>query len=223
MIIAEAGIWHQGDMAKAMNLVIRAYEAGADAIKFQIFQDGDLFCPMPGDHDRKLAWEKSEMTLRKWRKVRAYASGCGIKFGASIFQDSGVELLKKLNPDFIKVASRAAETFPYKEFDGPFIISMGLMEEGWVPINIPDNSKHLQCKMEYPTPLPKARWIGYDGLSDHSGNPYVAIDALARGAEIIEVHFCLAHEEGRPDDKVSLLPHELKMICEARDVFRRMK
>lgn len=213
MIIAEAGIDHRGRLSRAYRYVETAKRCGADAVKFQIFVSREtLFCPMEGDENRWAYWNESIMPEEKWHQVRQRAKRIGIKFGASVFQHGAVDLLKRLNPDFVKVASRAAHTFPYEKVQGLFVIGSNTIE-----------ALHtMECKRMYPTPLEMARWgMTKHGLSDHSGTPWPAIDALSRGAECIEVHLKL--DNNGVDAESSVTPDELKLICQARDAFRQMR
>ena len=220
-VIAEAGTSHRGKIRLAMRLVKAAHRAGADAVKFQMFTPREeLFCPMDGDENRWARWNESMLKFSEWKRVKEFADELGIHFLASVFQKTGVEWLKALDPVAWKVASRAGETFPYEEVLGPFLVSNGF---GW-PAWLPDENLILSCKVKYPTPLNDARWNGgHEGLSDHSGTVFPALDAMARGAEVIEVHFALRKEDAGPDREVSLTPAELKQITEARDGFAAMR
>ena len=226
-VIAESGTGHLGSVIRAKELVHMAKAAGADAVKFQIFvPHEELFCPIEGDEKRHERWWDTSLTWGEWQVVKQKADQLGIDFLASVFQDKGIEWLRDLEPPAYKVASRAAKTYPYDKVPGPFIVSTGM--------GIPNEMKwrrktyyFLDCTSEYPTPLNKARWVGvynahYDavGLSDHSGTPWPALDALARGAEIIEVHF--GDKEG-PDGPVNLTLDELKLICDFRDALKEMR
>lgn len=231
MIIAEAGIWHRGDVEEAIDLVCAAAACRADAIKFQIFvPDKQLFCPLEGDDSRRRFWDESALELNEWATVRKVADREGIKFGASVFQIEAARMLGSLEPDFIKVASRAANSFPYEMFNGPFYISSGMIDSpqrqkiAHKMMSQGKEYRFLHCIPLYPTPIRKARWPGNgDGLSDHSGNPLVAIEALARGCDLIEIHFAIDKRMNRPDYAVSLMPRDLSLICEARDVFAQMR
>ena len=224
MIIAEAGTGHYGvDVERvdfAIRLVKAAAECGADYVKFQMFVvDEELFCPMEGDEKRWERWVHTFMSPYQWEVVASKCKRHGIGFLASAFQYGAVDILKELKPDYYKVASRAAKTYPYDRVPGPFIISDGMM-----PAGFPAGSDVLECVMEYPTAIEKARWKGHlsQGLSDHSGTPWPAIDALARGAEIVEVHFRV-NDEPSPDLSSSLDLDQLKLVCEARDAFAKMR
>lgn len=222
-VIAEAGTSHRGKVRLALRLVKAAHRAGADAIKFQMFTPREeLFCPMEGDENRWAWWNESMLKFSEWKRVKEYADELGIHFLASVFQKTGVEWLKALDPVVWKVASRAAGTFPYDELSGPFLISNGF---GWPPDMRGYRFLVLGCEPAYPTTLLKAAWDSNatDGLSDHSGTIYPSLDAMARGAQVIEVHFSLRPDDAGPDYEVCLTPAELKLICECRDGFTEMR
>ena len=90
----------------------------------------------------------------------------------------------------------------------------------------------FQCTTKYPTPLTevglnvldelRARFNCPTGLSDHSGKPFPALAALARGADMIEVHFALSRTMFGPDVPVSLEPGELRLLTDARDAIAEM-
>lgn len=205
-IIAEAGIehydqspvWRRSNAMNKCNFVARyprmkywgrqPDRPAADAIKFQMFvPDEPLFCPLDGDDQRKEKWEKSCMKLREWREVKEHVENCGLVFMASAFQPTAVEWLNELGVVVHKVASRAVKTYPYDDATGPFLISLGMAEMEDVPqTKKPLDAKFLQCDTHYP--CKPRRWEEYDGLSDHSGDVFVGIDAIRRGCPILEVH-----------------------------------
>lgn len=236
MIIAEASLQHNGKWTDANRCAWAANEAGADAIKFQLFVPGaPLFCPLEGDEKRWPKWMNSVMSQEDWRSVKDNCDRIGIDFMCSVFQHSAVELYKSLKPKWWKVASRAAENFPYEKIPDKshVIISCG----GRYPALIPLRQRaditpyFLQCRMEYPHKPYAYRsnypGLGDQGLSDHSGSPWPSINALAltddgeqHKAQIIEVHVDFGREEKLPEE-ISL--DELKLICEARDAFAAMR
>lgn len=226
-VIAEAGTGHKGVPTMAVRLATIAKCAGSDAVKFQMFvPDEPLFCPLEGDEKRIPRWNETAISLDSWKWVKDQCDDIGIDFLASVFQPTGIEWLKELQPKYYKVASRAAKTYPYQDVPGPFLISDGFgLPQGHERL-IPEPAYFLQCTPKYPTPLPEARWIDpvgstyRCGLSDHSGTPWPAIDAIARGAKFIEVHF--GDKEG-PDGPVNLTTTELKLICRFRDAVTEMR
>lgn len=222
--IAEVGTGHLGSLIRAKEFVHIAKAAGADAVKFQLFcPHTPLFCSIEGDEKRHQRWWDTSLTWGEWQVVRQKCGDLGIDFLASVFQDKGIAWLKDLEPAAYKVASRAAKTYPYDKVPGPFIVSDGF---GLPPFKargtVAEKGLYtLHCVPEYPVRLGNAKWLGENhGLSDHSGTPWPAIDALARGAKIIEVHF--GDKEG-PDGPVNLTIDQLKMVCDARDAFAEMR
>jgi sialic acid synthase SpsE len=223
-IIAEAGTNHGGSLIGATQHVMAAKNAGADAVKFQIFApDEPLFCPIEGDERRWKRWNATAMEPLKWELVKDICDKNGITFLASAFQPSVVNWLKKIDVAAYKVASRAAATYPYDAVPGPFIISDG-MRPG-IPVRPSDVQQIiiLQCEMAYPTPLAKARWSRSNGLSDHSGTIWPGLDAMARGCPMLEIHFAIDKANAGNDAPVCLTVDQLKLLCEARDAFAALR
>lgn len=206
---------------RAMRYVDAASNAGADSCKFQMFDDSELFCPYPGDEQRKPRWDASYMTLDDWRQVKQFAEACGMVFLASVFQNSMVEWLNELKVEATKVASRAAKYFPYADAPQPFLISTGLPDypKSTQPSDL--HAYYLECETNYPS---TKMWTGPDaGFSDHSGTPWRAIDAISRGCKLIEIHFFIDSLDAGPDLPASLDLDQLKLVCEARDAFQQMR
>lgn len=228
-VIAEAGTWHAGSVSLAHDLIKAARQAGANAIKFQMFspEDEPVFCPLPGDEDRRARWRASALPLKAWKSLRFDTPGIDIIW--SIFQKSLIPWLHELDPRYAKVALRARETFPYDQLPGPFLISVDPKQRPREirGVYLPPRERcfYLQCRMSYPTPLRESRWTGvYDGLSDHSGTIWPAMDAICNGAHFIELHVRPKKaDEKHPDYPVSLTFDELKLICEMRDAAAALR
>ena len=97
-IIAEAGTCHASlnshkRLEKAKQYVLAARDANADCVKFQMFDDTELFCPYPGDDQRRSRWDDSEMSFGDWCQVKEFTEACGMMFLASVFQHSTVGML----------------------------------------------------------------------------------------------------------------------------------
>lgn len=121
-IIAEAGTNHAHPnyserIQRVIDLIKAAARTGANAVKFQaFFPDEPLFCPLPGDDRRRARWDESYLAEVDWEEGFELARDTGIDFLLSVFQPRGIAMLKRLRPKFIKVASRAKLSFPYKMF-----------------------------------------------------------------------------------------------------------
>ena len=223
-VIAEVGTCHanrdpEARFRRAMKYVHAAVRAGATAVKFQIFDNPTpetMFCWQAGDEARADRWHQSAMPFKDWQEVKGEAESCGIMFLASVFEYKTIEWLIELDVQATKVASRAA--LHLDEFDiapHPLLISNGMHDiggEGYIRDSI-----GLECEANYPS---TARWENvFPGFSDHSGNPWRAIDAMARGCKLIELHYYLDPLHAGPDRLASLTIEELELVCQARDNF----
>lgn len=213
LIIAEAGTGHWGASkgerrGRAIELVNAAHEAGAHAVKFQMFVPLEpLFCPLNGDNLRMERWKDTAMPRSDWMAIKDYAESCGIIFACSVFQMGALELYKSLNPKVFKVGSRAAQNFPYTECEGPFFIST---RPGPPIMKTHGSAVYFECEPTYPST--EFYQNIFPGFSDHSGNPWRAIDAIARGATHVEVHLDLGN--AGPDTPAAISPEGLETICE---------
>lgn len=222
LIIAEAGTGHcdekpENRHAKALLLIEAAAWAGADMVKFQAFFNEPLFCPYEGDDLRWPRWENTFLEPEQWLSLHEDAKKTGIDLILSVFSETGIKLLREMKPRYVKVASRAAKSFPYHELEGPFIISTGMGSPLLVKHG---NPAWLQCEAQYPSPL--IAWDGYHGLSDHSGTIWPGMDAIFRGAQFLEVHFTIPGTDPGPDRPVCLGAGELKLLWEARHAAATM-
>lgn len=222
-VIGEAGTCHaardpSNRYLAALDLVRAAANAGADAVKFQLFTPSirdDMFCWIEGDERRAPRWLDSAMSLEEWDDIKWRAEDLGIDFLASVFQYRTVGWLKELGVKATKVASRAADNFPYADATGTILVSNGMN----FLQSLPDSVVKIECEANYPS---TARWKGkHPGFSDHSGTPERAIDAISRGCRLVEVHFYTDPERAGPDLPASLDLEGLKRVCEARDINER--
>jgi N-acetylneuraminate synthase len=90
----------------------------------------------------------------------------------------------------------------------------------------------FQCTTSYPTPLSdvglnvidelRGRFAVPVGLSDHSGSSYPSLMAMARGADLIEVHVTFSKSAFGPDVSSSLDLAELNALVAARNAFTEL-
>jgi N-acetylneuraminate synthase/N,N'-diacetyllegionaminate synthase len=235
-IIAEAGSNHNGRLEQAKKMIDAAVEAGADAVKFQIFKAQDLyskytpeFSYLKGKNTYELI--KSIETPRKWIKELAkYCEEKNITFLASAFDFEAVDHLDKYVPAF-KIASfeiTDLELVKYAAEKGkPMIISTGMANLGEIEDAINaiksvgnDDIILLHCNSLYPTPVEIANLKAIEtmrtafkipiGLSDHTLGIHIPIAATAMGACVIEKHFTLDRTLPGPDHSFAIEPDELK-------------
>jgi len=121
-IIAEAGVNHNGDLQQAIKLVDVAKEAGADAVKFQLFRvEEQVSChAATASYQRKHTGAKSmkqmaasyDLPWEAHRDIAAHCQDLGITYMASCFDRKAVDFLLSINGDCIKIASGEITNFP---------------------------------------------------------------------------------------------------------------
>ncbi len=161
------------------------------------------------------------------------------------FDETAVDLLHKLNVPAYKVASFEITDLPLIEYIAskgkPIFISTGmstLVEIGEAIEICHKNGNNeiliFHCISNYPTELRDACLgdISYIskhfnvevGLSDHTTTNLASILAVAKGASAIEKHFKLDDKECGPDSTFSILPNQLKKLCdECNMAFEALK
>lgn len=177
LIIAEAGVNHNGDMDLALRLVDAAADAGADVVKFQTFQANNLVTRDAA----KAAYQKEstdpaesqyamlrrlELDRAMHEKLIARCRERGIRFFSTGFDLESLSMLVELGLDWFKVPSGELTNLPYLRKIGGFgaqvLLSTGMatIEEvaaaidALVAAGTPrDRITVLQCTTEYPTPM----------------------------------------------------------------------
>jgi N,N'-diacetyllegionaminate synthase len=175
LIIAEAGINHNGDIKTAMEMVHVAAESGADAIKFQTFSaekvisasapkaDYQLKTTNPGESQLEMA-RKLELAYDEFRLLVAECKKQSISFLSTPFDDDSIDFLVELDLGTFKIPSGEITNFPYLRKIGRLnkkvILSTGMANLGEVEsaINILDQAGTkreeitiLHCTTDYPT------------------------------------------------------------------------
>ncbi len=176
-IIAEIGTSHGGILSKAIELMDKAIEAGADAVKFQwVYADEILhpdtgFVELPGGKVSLYERFKAlEVKSSFFKECRDYAHSKNVKFVCSPFGLRSLKELLELEPDYVKIASPELNHFPMlKELASyrqkqiksgkqavPVIISSGVSTkkdiEDAIEILGTDGITLLHCITFYPAP-----------------------------------------------------------------------
>jgi N,N'-diacetyllegionaminate synthase len=174
LVIAEAGVNHNGNIELAKRLVDAAYNAGADYIKFQTFKADKLVTAKArkADYQEKQTGaeesqysmlKKLELSYRDFMVLNDYCRIKGILFLSTPFDNESIEFLDKLGMDVWKIPSGEVTNYPYlvkiAETHKPIIMSTGmctladvgdavrvLTMNGCGPITL------LHCTTEYPAP-----------------------------------------------------------------------
>lgn len=230
LIIAEAGINHNGKIKNAYRLIDIAKNSRVDYVKFQIFDTKNFI--NKNFANKRVNFKKVynrfcnlEFTFKEWKTLIAYAKKKKIKIFFSVFDEQSLSLLKKLNIKLVKIPSGEITNIALLKLINKFkfktIISTGMstLNEVKSAIKLLKNCavEILHCVSEYPTinaNLWKIRYLKKIlkknvGFSDHTTCVVTPALAVAAGAHIVEKHFTFNRKQRLGDHKISLNETEL--------------
>lgn len=178
LIIAEAGINHNGNINLAKKLIDIAAHAGADLVKFQTFDAARLTTHSAQKANYQIQSTKSaesqqemlkklELTESMHNELISYCNSQNIKFFSTGFDIESVNLLVELGQELFKIPSGEINNLPYLRNIGqlgkPIIISTGMSNLDEVETAIETleasgalrtNITVLHCTTAYPAPIP---------------------------------------------------------------------
>lgn len=234
-VIAEIGVNHDGDPRRAAELVRAARDAGADAVKFQLF---DAALLMSADArfaryqegldlpDPRTMLEALELPAGAIRELAAEARALGVDPIVTVFsvdlvaaaEAIGVAAYKTASPDLAHrplLDALAATGRPLIVSTGAATLEEVLRADGWL---VGRAVAFLQCVSSYPTPDAQAELAGIAsiagatrrvvGYSDHTGSIETGGLAVAAGASILEKHLTYDRAARGPDHAASLDPSD---------------
>lgn len=177
LIIAEAGVNHNGDLELAKRLIDAAAEAGADLVKFQTFKADNLVTATArkadyqtrnsgGGETQHEMLRRLELSPEAHHELIAHCQTRGIGFFSTGFDLESVDFLLSLGLDKFKIPSGEITNLPYLRHVGrhgkEVILSTGMATLGDIEAAIEaleqagtPRSKItvLHCTTEYPTPM----------------------------------------------------------------------
>lgn len=177
IIIAEAGVNHNGDIGMAMQLIDVAAEAGADYVKFQTFsadrqvtlgaQKAQYQVEATGSAESQYQMLKRlEVSEDMHRLLMVHCQKRGIGFLSTGFDIQSIDLLHALGLCLYKIPSGEITNLPYLRhigsLGGHILLSTGMSLLGEVETAIEmleqagtsrDRITVLHCTTEYPTPM----------------------------------------------------------------------
>lgn len=243
-IIAEAGSNYNGSVSLARDLNAAAAKAAADTVKYQIIYPEGLYRPGQypyGHYDIKEVWrirEEGVMTDEQWFEIAEDAAAKGITFSASVFDTRGLDLICRMNPPYIKLASCDLNNLRFlrevAERGHRMIVSTGMSTLADIEKAVATLSKAgvegdrlvlLHCVSAYPSqladtnlafiPTLKNAFGTAVGFSDHTLSHEAACAAVALGATWVEKHFTTDHTLDGFDHKHALEPDVLVSYVQA--------
>lgn len=194
IIIAEAGVNHNGSLDMAKKMVDAAAEAGVDYVKFQTFCSELLVTASASqaDYQRREAKSEDSSQLAMLRKLELshanhlalvdYCNQKGVKFLSTAFDLPSIDFLNGLNIDFWKVPSGEITNLPYLRkiaaTHQPIIMSTGMCDLATIKETITfllnegvskNDITLLHCNTEYPTPFQDVNLRAMITLRDELG------------------------------------------------------
>jgi N,N'-diacetyllegionaminate synthase len=178
LIIAEAGVNHNGSSEIAKQLVDVAVDAGVDIIKFQTFKAEKLVSKntkkaeyqkkniADGNDSQYDMLKKLELSRKDHEELVAYCNSKGIRFWSTAFDLDSLDYLRSLHLGLWKIPSGEITNYPYlrkiAQFGEPVIMSTGMCDEQdihnaldvLIKFGLPkDKVIILHCNTQYPTPF----------------------------------------------------------------------
>lgn len=190
-IVAELGVNFR-NLHEAKRMIGLAKHAGADAVKFQVFQDAHI-----RGHPREKELENIILERPYLEHLKETADSCGIEFIATPMFPEAVDWLEAIKVKRYKI--RYADNKNVELIDKvtktnkPMMISCdgdALIDERLHDLLIKHRTIWMYCVPEYP-PSKAVVPGGFDifkGYSSHYPSIIVPLVAAARGAQYIEVH-----------------------------------
>jgi N,N'-diacetyllegionaminate synthase len=252
VVIAEAGVNHDGDPDLAHRLVDVAADAGADAVKFQTFDPERLVSPAadaaPYQRARGSTADQhsllASLTLPAsvWTELQDHATERGTQFLSTPFDLGSAELLVGMGVPALKVSSGELTNTPFlrelAQLGVPLLVSTGMGTAAEVADAVDacapaPGTVLFHCVSAYPAPLDQCNLRAVPqmqsthglpvGWSDHTIGVASALGAVALGASVLEKHVTIDRTRPGPDHEASLEPDALAAyVADCRALARAL-
>jgi N-acetylneuraminate synthase len=234
-IIAEIGNAHNGDFDRAKRLLDAAKAAGASAAKLQCYTVDELIA-LRGDGPAPAQWGEQGMSMRdlytkaqtpfEWfGPLYEHAHAIGLPLFSSVFGHASLEVLESVRNPVYKIAAL--------DSGDNALVMMALATHKLVIVSVRYYQPHLASCAQLLCPEGYPAHIDYDalpsdfaadgfrGLSSHSLDAHLPVEAVKRGAHLLEYHLQLADEPSELESNVSLTEIEFAtMVHRVRDLER---
>lgn len=193
LIIAEAGVNHNGSLEAAKQMALAAKRAGADMVKYQtalpelvisrFAEKAQYQKEQTGDEESQLEMvRRLHFDFEGHRQLKAYCDSIGIQYLSAAFDLPSVDFLASLHLPAFKIPSGEITNLPYLErvaaCGSPVLLSTGMCElaeieaalavlraGGAGPVTV------LHCNTEYPTPDADANLRAMVEIGERLGCP----------------------------------------------------
>ncbi|MDO6759744.1 N-acetylneuraminate synthase [Tamlana sp. 2_MG-2023] len=178
VVIAEAGVNHNGDIENAFKLVDAAVDAGVDFVKFQTFKSENLVSKSAkkaayqidntrnAEESQYQMLKKLELSHDQHEQLITYCKKKNIQFFSTAFDLESLQYLKDIGLPLVKIPSGEITNLPYlrkaAQLFKKVVLSTGMatMNEIRAAVNVfleegvsKDAITILHCNTEYPTPM----------------------------------------------------------------------
>lgn len=189
LIIAEAGVNHNGSIELAKKLAEQAKLAGADYVKYQTFQPENMVSKFAekADYQKKTTdagqsqlemLNKLMLTFEEFVELKEYCEQIGIGFLSTAFDLDSIHFLEKLGCEIWKIPSGEVTNYPYlveiAKKHQPIILSTGMcrLEEIEETVSVLEENGAgeitlLHCTTEYPTPFTDVNLKAMCAMKEH--------------------------------------------------------
>lgn len=206
LIIAEAGVNHNGDVEIAKKLIDEAKKSGADFVKFQTFKDGKFVISKiaqkadyqkitTGDGESQLEMvNKLKLSFDDFRFLKQYCDNIGIEFLSTPFDLESIDFLHEIGVRLWKIPSGEITNLPYllkiAAFHEPIILSTGMANIDEVKTTVKILQENgageitlLHCTTEYPAPMEDVNLLAMNTMASELNLP-VGYSDHTQGIEI---------------------------------------
>lgn len=205
LIIAEAGVNHNGSVEIARQLCLEAKNAGADIVKFQTWitekiitrdvRQADYQIENTGSNQSQFDMLKSlELSFDQFREIKAYCDEIGILFSSTADETDSLDFLVDVGVPFIKIGSGDLGNIPFLTYCGskglPVIMStgMGTLSDVEISLNAlrrggANDITLLHCTTNYPCPFDQVNLKAMNTLRTAFGLP-VGYSDHTQGTEV---------------------------------------
>lgn len=241
-LIAEIGTNHNRDINIAKKIIEKIAIAGFDCAKFQTYESYEIVSENVRAKDYKLdsiygdisafdMFNNYLKTPKEWfPELIEFCKSLGLDCATTIHGEHGINWVKNLNFDLIKIASMDHNNFPFLEkivnqINQPILISFGMAElkdiEGALDIlmNHKKGVGALHCVSIYPATPKNLRLSNINflrekfsipiGFSDHTEDILSSSLGFLLGSSIFEKHVTLDKKSKGPDHPFALEPNQM--------------
>jgi N,N'-diacetyllegionaminate synthase len=203
-VVAEVGINHNGELARALEMIHVAQQAGCDAVKFQTFKAAE-FVNDPSQmftyrsQGREITesmlamFQRCELPHSAWPVIKAECDSAGIRFFSTPQNQSDLDILLGVGVPAVKVGSDDFTNLPllrqYARSGKPLILSSGMSDmaeahQALEAVGALDGYPTilLVCTSQYPTPPPDANLARITTLRAAFPNVPIGFSDHTRGA-----------------------------------------